>query len=75
MPVLDADALNTDPQGLEFLRDVLGTGAELALPERRFPLDAWTPKAPVLGLADSASLPAVAPTPEQIAPQFADVAA
>lgn len=44
MPVLNAEALNADPQGLEFLRDVLGTRAETSSPERRFPLEAWTPK-------------------------------
>ncbi len=45
MPVLNAEALSADPQGMEFLRDVLGTQREGANPDRRFPLEAWTPKA------------------------------
>jgi hypothetical protein len=72
MPVLDADVLNADPQGLEFLRDVLGTRAETASPERRFPLEAWTPKPPV---SSAGSSPAAAPAPELIKPRFADALA
>ena len=44
MPVLDANALSTDPEGLEFLRGVLGTGGEAQASERRFPIEAWTPR-------------------------------
>ena len=74
MPVLDANALNTDPEGLAFLQDVLGTGAETASPERRFPLEAWTPKpAPVAAGASLA--PSGAPMPGQIEPCFAEALA
>ncbi len=73
MPVLDADALNADPQGLEFLRDVLGTRAEAKDPERRFPLEAWTPKAPAAASAEAALAPA--PPPAQIEPRFAEALA
>ena len=44
MSVLDATALTSDPEGLEFLRDVLGTAAETSDPTRRFPAEAWAPK-------------------------------
>jgi hypothetical protein len=56
MPMLNADALNTDLQGIEFLRDVLGTEAEASAPGRRFPLEAWTPKRPAAGLSDEKGL-------------------
>jgi hypothetical protein len=32
MPVLDASALEADPEGVRFLRDVLGAGSSLAPP-------------------------------------------
>ncbi len=41
MPVLDAKALKSDPDGLAFLRDVLrpaGAGAEKAAPAPQTPL-------------------------------------
>lgn len=75
MPVLDASALTSDPEGIELLRDVLGTAAEGSAQERRFPLEAWTPKAPAGAVADGSGFPAVAPAPEQIEPRFADAAA
>jgi hypothetical protein len=73
MPALDATALNTDPEGLAFLRDVLGTPVEMS-PERRFPLEAWTSKATVV--ANDGSFAAVAaPTPGQTEPCFAEALA
>jgi hypothetical protein len=51
VPVLDASALCADPEGLEFLRDVLGTRDEIAAPNRRFPVEAWMPKAAAFGLS------------------------
>jgi hypothetical protein len=41
MAVMDAQALNTDAEGLAFLADVLGTQPPSA--ERRFPAEAWNP--------------------------------
>ena len=70
MPALDANALNTDPEGLAFLRDVLGTAGETASPERRFPLEAWTPKAPAMA-NDGSSAPVASPIPSLIEPCFA----
>ena len=35
MPVLDAKALKTDPEGLAFLRDVLNQGSRRAADERK----------------------------------------
>ena len=44
MPHLDANALNVDPDGLAFLRDVLGNGAsDLPGPGRVFPTELWNP--------------------------------
>jgi len=74
MPVLDANALNVDPEGLEFLRDVLGTRSETVSPERRFPLEVWTPRPP-LAAAEGSFSPAAAPTPGLIEPRFAEALA
>ena len=44
MPHLDANALNSDPDGLAFLRDVLGNGSgDLPGPGRVFPAELWNP--------------------------------
>lgn len=43
MATLDAKALTVDPAGMAFLADVLGTAGEAALPNRRFPMEAWAP--------------------------------
>jgi hypothetical protein len=76
MPVLDASALNADPEGLAFLQDVLGTGAEASAPDRRFPLEAWAPKAQAAASAlDSRAAPPISPAPDRIEPRFADAAA
>ena len=71
MPVLDASALNTDPEGLAFLRDVLGTEAEKVSPERRFPVAAWTPKLSIAAGAGS-SAPAAAPATGRIGLRLAE---
>ncbi len=55
MPVLDVTALNTDPEGLEFLRGVLGTGGEAQGSERRFPMEAWAPRNNLEAAASAAS--------------------
>jgi hypothetical protein len=70
MPVLDVTALNTDPEGLEFLRGVLGTGGEAQASERRFPIEAWTPRSTVEGA--SAASQAFS---DEGARRFADAAA
>ena len=41
MAVMDAQALRTDPEGMAFLADVLGTAEQAASPGRRFPMEAW----------------------------------
>ena len=74
MPVLDAAALNADPEGMDFLRDVLGTGGTASHPERPFPLEAWTPKPPIVAVEEPAA-PAAAPMPGQIEPRFAEALA
>jgi hypothetical protein len=74
MPVLDASALRADPEGLDFLRDVLGTRDEIAAPNRRFPVEAWMPKASALGLAGSGAEDHVAHPPEQARRHFAAAA-
>ena len=73
MPVLDASALTTDPEGLAFLAGVLGTEAEAAKPGRRFPVQAWAPKAPAPGSIDAALAPASAPPLDPI-DRFAEAA-
>jgi hypothetical protein len=73
MPVLDATALNTDPDGLEFLRDVLGTGADAAAPNRRFPIEAWTAK-PQVGASEGPFGPPAAPAAGRIEPCLAEAA-
>ena len=66
MPVLDATLLNADPDGLEFLRDVLGTRGETASADRRFPTEAWTPRPAASGDGS------LAPSPGQIETRFAE---
>ena len=75
MPVLDQAALNSDPDGLEFLLDVLGTRGQVEQPGRRFPLELWTPKAPVSSVSqgcsdDRPAIPA-APGSDMLLPEMA----
>ena len=72
MPVLDADSLKADPQGMEFLQDVLGTRDEAAAPARRFPFEAWTPKTVPAGAGQDQRGPAPSPALPQIEPRFAE---
>lgn len=71
MPVLDANALSADPQGLAFLRDALGAPAADDAGGRRFPLERWRVKTPEPFFT---SLP-VAPAPERVEPCFAEALA
>ena len=73
MPVLDASALTADPEGLAFLRDVLGTTLSGEAPGHRFPVEAWTPKFAASSI-DSALTPSSAPALDTIEPRFADAA-
>ena len=69
MPVLDATLLNADPEGLDFLRDVLGTRGETASTDRRFPIEAWTPRPAASGDGS------LTPAPGHIETRFADALA
>ena len=60
MPHLDANALNSDPDGLAFLRDVLGNGyGDLPGPGRVFPAELWNP---TRALDSEATAPAAQPS-------------
>lgn len=59
MPHLDANVLTTDPEGLSFLRDVLGNGSgDLPGPGRVFPAELWNPAR--AGDSETASVPQAA---------------
>lgn len=74
MPVLDASALTTDPEGLEFLRDVLGKTVETAAPGRRFPREAWMPRLAAHASIDP-TLASATDALDRIEPRFAETRA
>ena len=58
MALMDAQVLATDPDGLAFIADVLGTAGEAGKPGRRFPAESWNPALRLAPSAFCTTLPA-----------------
>lgn len=57
MAVMDAQALTTDPDGMAFLADVLGTAEQAVVPGRRFPIEAWVQRPQAVLIEDRLEAP------------------